>query len=75
MGDNLITDETVYLALPRGCELQPVTDDMTSCHPSIQNESGRLVVADAEDGWFLRINHIDGYGIDPHLEKLCVQPA
>ena len=75
LGDNLITGETVYLALPRGCQLQPVTDDMTSCHPSIQNESGRLVVADAEDGWFLRINHIDGYGIDPHLEQLCVQPA
>ncbi len=74
LGHNLITDEEVFLALPRGCELRPVTDDMTSCHPSIQNNSGRLVVADAEDGWFLRINHIDGYGVGPHLEKLCVQP-
>ena len=75
LGRNLVTDEKVCLALPRACELRPVTDDMTSCHPSIQNDSGRLVVADAEDGWFLRINHINGYGIDPHLEKLCVQPV
>ena len=75
LGHNQITDERVYVALPRGCDLRPVTDDMTSCHPSIQNDSGRLVVADAEDGWFLRINHIDSYGTDPHLEKLCVQPV
>jgi len=74
-GRNLITDETVHLALPRGCELRPVTDDMTSCHPDIQRDGGRLVVADAEDGWFLRINHINAYGIDPHLERLCLHPA
>ncbi len=74
-GRNLITGETVQLALPRGCELRPVTDDMTSCHPSIQNDSKRLVVTDAEAGWFLRINHIDGYGVDPHIERLCVHPA
>jgi len=75
LGRNLLTDEEVYLTLPRGCELRPVTDDMTSCHPSIQNDSGRLVVADAEDGWFLRINHINRYGVDPNLEKLCVKPV
>jgi hypothetical protein len=75
LGRNLVTDETVHLTLPRGCQLRPVTDDMTSCHPRLQNESGRLVVTDAEDGWFLRVNHIDRYGIDPHLETICVQPT
>lgn len=75
VGRNLVTDESVYLTLPRGCELRPVTDDMASCHPSLQNDSGRLVVDDAEEGWFLRINHIDRYGVDPHLERLCVHPA
>ncbi len=75
LGRNLVTQEEVHLALPRGCRLQPVTDDMTSCHPGIQTDSGRLVVTDAEDGWFLRINHINRYGVDPHLEKLCVQPT
>lgn len=74
LGRNQVTAESVYLTLPRGCQLRPVTDDMTSCHPRIQNDSGRLVVTDAEDGWFLRINHIDRYGIDPHLEELCVTP-
>jgi hypothetical protein len=74
-GRNLITDERIYLTLPRGCELRPVTDDMASCHPDIQKEGGRLVVADAEDGWFLRINHISTYGVDPHLEQLCVHPV
>ena len=75
LGRNLQSGECVHLTLPRGCELRPVTDDMTSCHPSIQNDSGRLVVADAEEGWFLRINHIDRYGTDPHLERLCVAPS
>ena len=27
LGHNLLTDEKVYLALPRGCELRPATDD------------------------------------------------
>jgi len=31
-------------------------------------------VRDAEEGWFLRINHIQQYGTDPHHEKLCVHP-
>lgn len=75
LGRNLVTEESVHLTLPRACDLRPVTDDMTSCHPSMQNDSGRLVVDDAEEGWFLRINHIDQYGIDPHLERLCVHPT
>jgi hypothetical protein len=75
LGHNLSTGEDVFLTLPRACELRPVTDDMTSCHPRIQNSSGRLVVTDSEDGWFLRINHIAHYGTDPHLERLCVQPT
>lgn len=75
LGRNLVSGDEVHITLPRGCELRPVTDDMTSCHPSLQNGSGKLVVTDAEAGWFLRINHIDHYGIDPHLEKLCVHPA
>jgi len=29
---------------------------------------------DAEDAWFVRVNHIVRYGVDPHLERLTVQP-
>lgn len=72
---NIRTNERVYMTLPRGCELRPVTDDMALCAPSESGDAGRLVVTDAEDAWFLRINHIDQYGTDVNLESLCVQPA
>ncbi|MEO0563052.1 MAG: DUF4914 family protein, partial [Chloroflexota bacterium] len=64
-----------HLEIPRTCELLPVTDDMALCHPSIQGDLNKLVVTDAEEGWFLRVNHIDYYGIDPHLERLTTHPA
>lgn len=74
LAQNTITKEKTYLELKETCELQPVTDDMALCHPDIQNGSKKLVVKDAEQGWFLRINHIDRYGTDPHYEKLCIHP-
>ena len=74
LGKNLVTGERRYLEIPRTCELRPVTDDMALCHPSIQDDSGRLRVVDAENGWFVRVNHITEYGTDPHLEKLTAQP-
>lgn len=74
LAKNVITNEKMYLELKETCELQPVTDDMALCHPSLQNGSKKLVVKDAEQGWFLRINHISKYGTDPHYEKLCVHP-
>ncbi|MDF2530991.1 MAG: hypothetical protein K0Q65_572 [Clostridia bacterium] len=74
MAQNTITKEKTYLDLKETCELQPVTDDMALCHPAIQNDSKKLVVKDAEEGWFLRINHINKYGTDPHYEKLCIHP-
>lgn len=74
LGKNIVTKEKTYVELKETCELQPVTDDMALCHPSLQNGSKKLVVKDAEQGWFLRINHITQYGTDPHYEKLCVHP-
>ena len=78
LGRNTVTGERRHLTLPRGCELAPVTDDMALCPPRFQAEGGagprKLTLADAEDAWFVRVNHITGYGTDPHLEKLCVQP-
>ena len=71
---NSLTNEKMYLDLIEPCELKPVTDDMALCHPAMQNSSGKLVVGDAEDGWFLRTNHITKYGTDPYLEELCVHP-
>ncbi|MEA5031402.1 MAG: DUF4914 family protein [Sphaerochaeta sp.] len=74
LSQNTLTDEKMYLDLIEPCELKPVTDDMALCHPAMQNSSGKLVVGDAEDGWFLRTNHISKYGTDPYLEELCVHP-
>ena len=71
---NTITDEKYYIDILETCQLQPVTDDMALCHPSLQNDSKKLVVKDAEEGWFLRINHINKYGVDPHYERLCIHP-
>lgn len=71
---NTETNEKIFLNLQESCELYPVTDDMALCHPSLQNKSQKLVVKDAEDGWFLRINHIQAYGTDPHYEKLTIHP-
>jgi hypothetical protein len=75
LGRNLITGERHHLEIPRACALHPVTDDMALCHPSLQDEqTQRLTVTDAEEGWFLRVNHITDYGTDPFLEKLTAQP-
>jgi hypothetical protein len=48
-----------HLTLPQTCELHPVTDDMALCHPSLEKGRGKLSLVDAEDAWFVRVNHID----------------
>ena len=73
-GRNLVTGEEYHLVLPRGCLLRPVTDDMALCRPLGETRDGTLRVHDAENAWFVRVNHIKHYGTDPALERLCVQP-
>jgi hypothetical protein len=73
-GENIFTGEKRYLEIPRACELLPVTDDMALCHPSKQTGLGKLVVQDAENSWFVRVNHIDHYGVDILLEGLTAAP-
>ncbi|MEM7754173.1 MAG: DUF4914 family protein [Planctomycetota bacterium] len=79
LGDNTVTGEKRYITLPRGCELFPVTDDMALCPPRIQathdGAARKLTLTDAEDAWFVRVNHIDRYGIDPHLERMTIEPT
>jgi hypothetical protein len=74
LGRHIVTGETRHLVLPRTCDLRPVTDDMALCHPSLQKGGGTLTVMDAENAWFVRVNHINQYGVDPHLEELTVRP-
>jgi len=75
LGRNVVTGERRLLEIPRTCDLHPVCDDMALCHPSFQKDGGRLSVADAENGWFVRVDHITEYGSDPDLEHLTVHPG
>jgi hypothetical protein len=72
LGVNKITKEKFYIGLNQGCSLKPVTDDMALSLPVFQNNKDKLVVADAEQAWFVRLNHISHYGTDPQLESLCI---
>ncbi|WP_231993642.1 DUF4914 family protein [Pseudobythopirellula maris] len=77
LGKNLVTGDVRSLTLPRGCELRPVTDDMALCHPELNPDGSapnRLSLMDAERAWFIRVNHLTQYGIDPVLERLTVSP-
>ncbi|MBD3260388.1 MAG: DUF4914 family protein [Candidatus Altiarchaeales archaeon] len=72
LGVNQVTGEKIKVGLRQGCTLNPVTDDMALALPRFQNNSGKLVVFDAENAWFLRLNHIAKYNTDPYLENLCI---
>lgn len=75
LGRNTVTGETRMITIPQACALRPVTDDMALCHPSQQSDSGKLVVRDAEEGWFVRVNHIQTYGTDHELERITVNAS
>ena len=74
LGRNVVTKEERTLNLPEACHLRPIADDMACAHPKHQGNSGRLTIADAEDGWFVRVDHIHAYGTAPNLERLCIDP-
>lgn len=76
LGENLINGDKRYLQMLRGCELRPVTDDMALCHNALQDRSQQRKVSlkDAEEAWFVRVNHITHYGTDPVLEGLSIHP-
>ncbi len=75
LATNSISGEKYYLDMADESTLNPITDDMALAHPSIQDpESKKLVVADAEEGWFLRVNHITQYGTEPATEKNSIHP-
>ncbi len=75
LGRNVLREDVRTIMLPtRTCELRPVTDDMALCHPSLQTGDHKLHLRDAEDGWFVRVNHITHYGTDPQLERLTAEP-
>jgi hypothetical protein len=76
LGTNVVSGEPYAITLSESSRLEPVTDDMTLCHPSLQRPgSGKMTIADAEDGWFVRVDNLTHYGADPHLERAVIHPA
>jgi hypothetical protein len=74
LGQNVVSGEDRIITLARGCKLQPVTDDMALCLGYGEGRLRKLRLCDAESAWFVRVNHVEGYGTDPHLERLSIHP-
>lgn len=75
MGRNVVTGEERFIEIQRTCDLHPVCDDMGLCHTNLQEGDGRLYLMDAENAWFVRVNHINAYGTDHDLERLTLHPS
>ncbi|MDZ7635289.1 MAG: DUF4914 family protein [Bacteroidales bacterium] len=75
IGQNTVTGERRVISIPLFCSFFPATDDMALCHPSFQHTNGKLTVADAENAWFIRVDGVTGYGDDPFLEKITINPG
>lgn len=67
------SEDSIIVDMKDTCELFPLTDDMGIVHPSKQTGK-KLRVEDAEEAWFLRVDHLTKYGTDPKLEALCISP-
>ena len=74
LGRNKITDKIFTVIINQTCSLRPVTDDMALVDNEKSIKGQKLIVSDAENAWFLRVNHIGHYGTDPFLERICVHP-
>jgi hypothetical protein len=76
VGTNVVTGEAYHITLSETSKLEPVTDDMTLVHPDIQRVgSGKTAIADAEDGWFVRVDNLTRYGEDHNLEAAIIHPT
>jgi hypothetical protein len=73
LAENLVSREKIFVELAENGRLVPITDDMALAPRSIQ-EGERLCVTDAENGWFVRVNHINKYGTSRELEEMTISP-
>ncbi len=75
LGTHIITGEQYYLNLKESCTIYPIADDMALCHAAYQDpEGGKLMIVDAEAGWFLRMDSMHAYGNNPIYEKVSIHP-
>lgn len=74
LAQSFVTGERLYTARPKPAALTPIADDMALCEVE-RDARGRLVISDAEKGWFLRVDGERGYGDNPALERASIHPA
>ena len=74
LGENIVTGDEYRITLPQGCSLKPIADDMAVTPSYLQKGNGKLTLKDAENAWFVRVDHIDQYGVDPHMESITCHP-
>lgn len=75
LGTHTVSGEKYYLSMGETCKIHPIADDMILAHKDMQNDSGHLVIADAEDGWFLRMDGDTSYGNNPEYESISIHPS
>ena len=75
LGTHTVSGEKYYINLGETCKIHPIADDMILSHKDMQNGSGHLVIADAEDGWFLRMDGDNYYGNSPTYERISIHPS
>lgn len=75
LGTHTISGENCYLNFTEGCKIHPIADDMILSRTDLQNDSKRLVIADAEYGWFLRMDGDTEYGMNTEYEKISIHPS
>ncbi|MBN2619165.1 MAG: DUF4914 family protein [Spirochaetales bacterium] len=73
IGKNLVSGEVLTASIPDQDILEPLTDDMAMCHPRHGKSLNTLSACDAEDAWFLRVDHVTSQGMDPHMEHMTLK--
>ena len=75
MGIHTVSGEKYYLNLSETCRIRPIADDMVLAHKDFQDGNGFLKIADAEDGWFLRMDGDTSYGKNAEYERISIHPS
>ena len=75
LGTHTVSGEKYYITLNESCTIHPIADDMVMAHKDLQDKSGYLTIADAEDGWFLRMDGDQYYGNSPMYERVSIHPS
>lgn len=71
---NSLTDEKHYIKLQEQSKIFPIGDDMLLAKREFDRGTSRLVIADGEAGWFLRVDGETGYGSNAEYERVSIHP-